>query len=564
VADLISIDDDGTLTTTTGASDDIFFLKSPDGTDWRVTVDAVTGDMTWASGFTGTPVGRTERSATKTWSFRMSNDGSLSWSTVGLTSLTIAGIDRRTLVLLETLNIEDQLNARNTSGFDMYDAAGVFHPKVGQEVIVNWDFGVVGGVVEKIFAGTIDELHEEERPGMKGRLWYQITCVDYNQFADRHLVAKEYVNQTQKQIVTDINTTHLAVEGVTLDPNMEDGPTIEEAVFNYRTVAEVFDDLSELTGFTWYIDYDKVLHFFSRAFFAAPFSLTADVDYRTLRYSKTRDRYRNKQFIRAGQDVTASRVQTFQGDGETQSWPLELPVSDEAPTIKVDTVAKTVGIRQIDTAKDFYYQSGSEIISQDSAGTKLTSANTLEVTYKGLFPLIVEGQDQVAIDDRVTVEGGSGIYEAIQDEEEINRSALATDKASGLLRKFAKIAEIIEFETDKTGLRAGQLLPVTRPSHNVDSSFLIESVEFVHLAAAVETLRFQVKAMSGEPFGGFAEFFRLLAAQGRKFIIRDNEVLLLLRKFPETLAFAETFSSPTAATVCGKVGDPVGFAEVCA
>lgn len=482
---------------------------------------------------------------------------------MGLVSLTINAVDRKGLVLLETLNIEDQLNERNTFGFEMFDATGAFHPKVGQEVIVNWDFGSGS---EKIFAGTIDDLEEEERPGMKTQLWYRLNCVDYNQFTDRHLVAKEYTNQTQKQIVTDINTVLLAADGVTVDPSMEDGPTIEQAVFNYRTVNEVFNDLSELTGFTWYIDYDKVLHFFSRTFFTAPFSVTAGSDYRTLRYSKTRDRYRNKQFIRAGQDVTASRVQTFQGDTETQSWPLELPVSDEAPTIKVDAAAKTVGIRQIDTGKDFYYQSGSEIISQDSGGTKLTSANALEVTYKGLFPLIVEAQDQLAIDDRVTVEGGSGIYEAIQDEEEINRSALATDKASGLLRKFAKIAEIIEFETDKTGLRAGQLLTVIRPAHNVNGSFLIESVQFRQLPTATVTMRFQVKAMSGEPFGGFAEFFRLLAAQGRKFIIRDNEVLLLLRKFTETetLAFAETSLATSAATVCGKVGDAVGFAEVCA
>ena len=560
MADLISIDDNGTLTTTTGASDDVFFLKSPDATSWRVTVAAATGNMTWASGFTGTPLGRTELSATKKWGFKMSDAGSLSWAPVGLVSLTINAVDRKSLVLLETLSVEDQLNERNISSFEMFDSSGAFHPKVGQEVIVNWDFASGS---EKIFAGTIDDFEEEERPGMKGRLWYRLACVDYNQFTDRHLVAKEYANQTQKQIVTDINTTHLAAEGVTVDPSMEDGPTIEQAVFNYRTVNEVFNDLSELTGFTWYIDYDKVLHFFSRTFFTAPFNLTADSDYRTLRYSKTRDRYRNKQFIRAGQDVAASRVQTFLGDGETQSWPLELPVSDEAPTIKVDAAAKTVGIRQIDSGKDFYYQSGSEIISQDSSGTKLTSSNTLEVTYKGLFPIIVQAQDQIAINERVTVEGGSGVYEAIQDEEEINRSALATDKASGLLRRFANIAEIIEFETDKTGLKAGQLLPVTRSSHNVDDSFLIESVQFRHIGAVVDTLRFQVKAMSGEPFGGFAEFFRLLAAQGRKFIIRDNEVLLLLRKFPETLAFAETSSAISAATVCGKVDDAVGFAEVC-
>ena len=61
--DLITIADDGTLTMQTGGSvDDVFYLQSPNGTPWRVTVDRTTGAMTWLPDVPlGTPLGRIER-----------------------------------------------------------------------------------------------------------------------------------------------------------------------------------------------------------------------------------------------------------------------------------------------------------------------------------------------------------------------------------------------------------------------------------------------------------------------------------------------------------------------
>ena len=82
MADLITIDDNGTLTTTTGASDDVFYLNAPNGTPWQVKVDGTTEDFTWDFDLTGTPVGRVEASATKFWEFAMANEGSLSWTDI--------------------------------------------------------------------------------------------------------------------------------------------------------------------------------------------------------------------------------------------------------------------------------------------------------------------------------------------------------------------------------------------------------------------------------------------------------------------------------------------------
>src|SRR6185295_19222332 len=143
----------------------------------------------------------------------------------------------------------------------------------------------------------------------------------------------------------------LSDDGITLDINMETGPTLEHVIFNYRTAAESFNDLGELTGFTWYIDYNKVLHFFSRTYFLAPFDLTSDLLYRNLTSQATREQYRNTQWIRAGKDISSILTESFHGDGtpgKQTTFTLALPVA-LAPTITLNGNPQTVGIRNVDT-----------------------------------------------------------------------------------------------------------------------------------------------------------------------------------------------------------------------
>jgi len=38
---------------------------------------------------------------------------------------------------------------------------------------------------------------------------------------------------------------------------VETGPAIEKFVFNYVPASQAFDDIAELAGYIWYIDYEK-------------------------------------------------------------------------------------------------------------------------------------------------------------------------------------------------------------------------------------------------------------------------------------------------------------------
>jgi hypothetical protein len=198
----------------------------------------------------------------------------------------------------------------------------------------------------------------------------------------------------------------------------------------------------------------------------------------------------------------------------------------------VDGVEKTVGIRNLDSGKDFYWSKGEKEISQDTAGTKLTSSNTLTVEYQGLYPIIVVADDPEEVAAR-------GIHEDIEQRADIDTKEAALDYADGLLRRYARIETIVSYETNEQGLKAGQIQHINLPIHDIDGDFLLSSVRISDPARADGKLTYQVQALSGESVGGWVAFFKKLVAGKQTFTIRENEVLVKL------LTFRDSFDVPT-------------------
>ena len=416
--------------------------------------------------------------------------------------LTIAGSNKSSILKDRSLRISDELNSRNICDFVLIDSTGAYRPALGAIVTIT-----LSGVT--IFAGTIDSKTERSWGGSNAQE-IQVSCVDYNQIADRHLVAREYNNQPVGTILTDIITQDLAGEGIAVPGALSgSGLTITKIIFNYRTAAETFDELAQIMGYYWNIDYAKNFIFKDRTAAIAPFTITdADPNFHvnTLQVEETREQYRNRQWIRAGVDLTASRTDSFIGNGTLKSFNLTFP-SGTTPTITVNAVGKTVGIRGVNTGKDWYYQIGDRTITQDDGAAALTSGQTLAVTYQGQFPIIDQAQDDIQITGRIAVEGGTGIYEMIEDDPNLNDDDFAHDKALGLLRRYGVIPQIITYETDEALITAGELLSsgdlqyINLTRYGINSNYLIEQVQIEDIGAG--NLRARVKALFGEALGGW-------------------------------------------------------------
>lgn len=454
----------------------------------------------------------------------------------------LAGTDISTLVLVNTLNVEDTLDGRNTCSFSIAPGSSGVVPVVGNSVRMEWDGQV-------IFAGTVDEYELIMRQPNAGAV-YRLQCVDWTQIAERRIVAEEYADTHAEAIIADLITEYLAGDGI-VGSYVEDGPLISKAVFPYVTAADAFTDLANEIGYAWYIDYDKQLHFFARSTNLAPVTGSSSVFFaESVRKIATRDKYRNAQYIRAGNDITDSLTEQFTGDGKVRTFKCALPLAT-APTITVNGAPKTVGILQVDTGYDWYWNKDSDSISQDNAGTVLTTADTLSVTATFLYPLRMYGLEDSAISERQSVEGGTGIYEEIEDVQ-LDGRQLVADKLTAILRKYARVQARFDGETEQDGLRSGQLLTLSIPTYGLTGTWLITNISIRDEDG--KRLRYRVTAVDGENLGGWQEFFSKIEAAGRDFSIRENESLGLVKNFREPIAVTDGLVASAATSVCGVWG----------
>ena len=438
--------------------------------------------------------------------------------------IKIDGVERKTSS--QSLSFDDVLNARSTCSFRIIDKTGTYRPEIGETVEV-YDGAAL------IFAGEIDEP-EEYNPLGTVALDETIQVSDWHCITDRIRVAETYENQLSGDIFKHIISNYLAAEGITIG-NIADGPTITKAVFPYKKASDALDEISELTGLQWVINPDKSIDYFERTTNTSPWTVTATSPVRGLRVRRNRQKYRNRQYIQAGRDTSVIQPRTFKGDGETQVWSLDMPVA-KVPVVKVDGVAKTVGIRQLEIGKDFYWSKGEQEISQDAEGAKLTASNILTVEYQGLFPIVVVAESPEEIAARSDIQGGTGIYEDIEQRADIDTKEAALAYADGLLRRYARIETTVSYETNEPGIKAGQIQRITLPIHDIDGDFLIASVRISDPARADGNLTYQVEALSGEAVGGWVSFFKKLVTNKQSFVIRENEVLVKLLTFRDAFA----------------------------
>lgn len=425
-----------------------------------------------------------------------------------------------------SLNYNDKLNERTTCSFTVIDPA--FEIEVGMEVEIS-----EGATI--IFAGSIDSANAT---GDKVKL-VSVSCVDFSELIDKRIVANAYENELAGDIVKDFITTVFVEEGI-IEGNIQDGPTISKATFNYDNGNVAMNYLAEVIGYSWYIDNLKQLNFFDRKTYNAPFELTdTSHNYKGLTVKKTRSQYRNRQYIRAGTDITgeiALEKPSPKPDGVSKTFVTRLPIALK-PRIFIDSVevlASDIGVNGLDLGKKYYFSYNSNTITQDASVATLTT-QVLEVTYKGLYPLLVVAESPEQVNARQIIEGGSGIHETIDQQQDLNTKEAALEFAQGKLEKYGIIPKTVTFSTYDAGLKAGQLLTITNAFHGLSGTFLIESVT----ARDDNGLAlYSVKCLDGATVGGWEQLFKILLQGNKKLVIRENEVLVKL------ITFADSFAVP--------------------
>lgn len=365
-------------------------------------------------------------------------------------------------------------------------------PKTGQPVLIqDSDFG-------DLFGGSIDQVTRTNLPGSD-----QVQCdclvVGYEKLAGKRTTGELTDDATQNpnagsfsdlpagQVIEYLVRHALGADGITVDAI--DGPNINFSA-RYEMCDSAFDRICEICSnetdkYFWYVDSWRKVHFAKQDSTAAPWNVQASdgSDGNVLvQVSDTdsREKYVNRAFVDMGQYIGTADTETFPGDGTTQEFSLQRGIA-MLPVIKVDDEAKSVGILNVDPAgsKDWYYNLGSNVVTQDPGATPLTSSDTLQVTYQGYTTAITMYQNDAAVDERAGVEGGTGYYEAVFTTSDPMGFTDGQKLAESIARAFGKIPQKIQIKTYRGGLAVGQYFSVDLPDISASGSYLIDSVTLI-------------------------------------------------------------------------------------
>jgi len=467
-------------------------------------------------------------------------------------SLTIgARTDAIQYVLFNGFDKQEQANGRNTLTIHMASNDG-FRPGRGEEVLFKYNETI-------LFAGNVYR-RESRFAGnhvANGYLLIDLECVDRNALADRRLIAEIYASVYLHEIYADIINNILAQEGV-IAGTIATGPLVDKIVFSNVTVAQALDTLYNETGYFWEIDYTKAFNAGPRTVKTAPFTIDIGTNAYLLNYSDvdSLEQFRNVQVIEGGNGITVERTESFPGDGETRTWTVEYPLASK-PALDIDGAEVSdsdIGIRGVDTGKRFYWSVGDNTIGQDKDDTVIPVNDSLNVTYEGLFKILSQAQDPSSIAERQAVEGGSGRYEQIANEGDLDGEEVVQQRAVGLLRRYA-LGSDVEFETDRDGLMVGQQVTLTiAPMGLSAATYFIMQMSTQGFAWG--TRKYRVQATTGELRGNFAEFWKRVFKRN-PIRNREQEILSQLDFFPETATLSELVTVTNPADVADVWGTAI-------
>lgn len=257
------------------------------------------------------------------------------------------------------------------------------------------------------------------------------------------------------------------------------GASMPSADYNQKFVSDNIDDANVQSNYQYKIDFNKSVTFTARNSANAPWILqSSDVQIAAHSVEYSGDLYRNRQtFTGVYQTATYNEIKI--GNNSTRTWNTANPIVS-APTITLNNLPATVGVLNVDSGRQFYYEKGSTAITQDNSQTILTSASSFTIVYTGTsginFSVDNTGQfsGTLSQSQMAALDGSTGVIEAIEDVSQKNMDIVAaTIYANQLLQRYGSIARTIKGTTLHAGLQVGQDIPVFIPELNIFDSFFL-------------------------------------------------------------------------------------------
>lgn len=187
------------------------------------------------------------------------------------TVVLIGGLTRTTSVMPDSIRISKNLNDEiDTCRFSLKPGSSA--PTAGDSVVIG-----AGISTNREFAGQIVNVeHRRAKTGASTfTMFYDVSCVDYGRQFDRRLVTQVWYSTSISAIVNEIIDTYTS--GFTRNRVEQGLDVLDYFPATNAKPSELLRRLAQLAGGGFYIDPDKVVHFFGSSgelYQSNPLSLT--------------------------------------------------------------------------------------------------------------------------------------------------------------------------------------------------------------------------------------------------------------------------------------------------
>lgn len=438
-------------------------------------------------------------------------------------SIYIDSIDKSSIIEMGSVVKQDNLNQQvDILMFDViYHAGQTYRPATNSEV------ELYDGAV-KIFAGRIYMIEKQREDDNKVR--YKIKCKDYSYDLDRQLVVEGYEDKTVNYIIDDILINF--TDGSFTDNNVDCAIEITKITFDRITITEALQRLAELTGYSWYVDEDKDIHFFEKNTESAPTDITEnDGNYipSTMKIIDDISQIRNRVFIKGGEIEGSVREETFDGDGNKKLFSLATKFASK-PTVEVEGTPQDVGVDFLDNEDDFdcFWDFNQKSLRFKVSPTE--GSNNISVEGIPLYNLVVQVSDPTSILEY-------GVFEFAKTDTELKSREEAVSFAKAQLTAYKNGVLEGSFNTYTSGFRSGQIININISSLDVSEDFLIQNVNFTMISKDVYYYQIQIATLKTI---GIIDFLIGLLKIENKIIGDKGDVVLEKTEFPlENIEFSE-------------------------
>ena len=384
-------------------------------------------------------------------------------------------------VMRDSFSYSDTLMATSSCSFSIIQDINNYTPIIKGEQIYIADYRD-GKVQKVIFRGFVDESNIKILTG--NNIQIDITCICQRYITNKRLVNETYENAKLFTVIRAIVQKYLRIEGI--EPGYM-GRTDEDYIditFNFTQITDALDTLAEDNDCIWYITNDRKLNFHKR-FLLVDYLNLFDLNARNLindfQINQHDEDYRNKQVMTGclgEKDRTV--IQDTSEKGTISNIDVGYPIMQIPRIFEISgegtRTEMSVGNKGIDeeSGEYNYFWSYKEANITTSDGY-VTEALSVEVQFKGGFPIVVNSQSQKVIDEQQRIDGTSGIIETVEE-----GNFVGVEKSQLLSNKL--------------------LLQKSKRGYSVQFSIYEENVDLIYRLANVKIgycLRFNLQPLIG-------------------------------------------------------------------